>query len=312
MIRYIIRRLLLLIPVIIGASALIFFIMSLDNYDPVMMLLAGSDPDMETIEATRQALGLDKPIIVQFLSFLKGLLTGNLGISYNTGKPVFEEYMARFPATLRLASWALGVSLLISIPIGIISAVKQYSLFDNIGMTIALLGVATPNFWLGLMLIIGFSVHLGWFPSGGYGGFMFILLPAITIGTGQAGLVARMTRSSMLEVIRQDYIRTARAKGLSEKIVIVKHALKNALIPIITVVGNQFGFALGGAMLTETVFSWPGVGRLMIEGINKRDRPIMVGCIIMLSIMISLVNLGVDLLYATIDPRIRTGMSKKS
>jgi peptide/nickel transport system permease protein len=311
MFRYILKRLLLLIPVIIGASAIIFFIVSMGKDDPVMLLLAGTDPDPETIEYTRHALGLDKPLVIQFFNYMKGLLRGDLGKSYSTGKPVFQEYMARFPATVRLSFWALVVSVSISIPIGIISAIKQYSLFDNIGMTLALIGVSMPNFWLGLLLIIAFALKLDLLPSGGYGGFLYIILPAITLGTGQAGLATRMTRSSMLEVIRQDYIRTARAKGLSERVIIIKHALKNALIPIITVLGNQFGHALGGAMLTETIFAWPGVGRLMIDGIYKRDRPVIIGCVIMLCIMISIVNLFVDVMYGFIDPRIKTSLTKK-
>lgn len=310
MARYIIRRVLQLIPVVLGASAIIFFILSMGDIDPVMMLLADSNPTPQQVEMTRQELGLDKPLPVQFVNYMKGLVTGDLGNSYSSGKPVFEEYMARFPATIKLAFWALFVSVLISIPIGIISAIKQYSWFDNFGTTFAMLGVATPNFWLGLMLILLFAVKLGWLPSGGYGGLKYILLPAITLGTGQAGLATRMTRSSMLEVIRQDYIRTARAKGLSERVVIIKHALKNALIPIVTVLGVQFGHALGGAMITETIFSWPGVGRLMIDGIHKYDRPVVIGCVIMLCIMVSVVNLGVDILYAYLDPRIKAGYTK--
>ncbi len=205
----------------------------------------------------------------------------------------------------------MAVAILIALPIGIFSAVRQYSKFDNIGMTVALLGVATPNFWLGLMLILVFSVYLGWMPSGGMDqGLKSLILPAITIGTGQAGLVARMTRSSMLESIRQDYVRTARAKGLAEKAVILKHTLKNALIPIITVVGSQFGHSLGGAMVTETVFSWPGIGRYMIEAVSKRDRPVVIGCVVMLCILVSVVNLLVDVLYAYVDPRIKTGLTK--
>jgi peptide/nickel transport system permease protein len=310
MLKYIIKRIIQLVPVIIGASAIIFFIISMSDNDPVIMLLADSNPTPEQIELTRQELGLDKPLVVQFANYMKGFLTGDLGKSYSTGRPVFQEYMLRLPATIKLAFWALLVSVVIAIPIGIISAVKQYSFFDNLGMTISLLGVATPNFWLGLMLILLFAVNLGWLPSGGPGGLKYIILPAITLGTGQAGLAARMTRSSMLEIIRQDYIRTARAKGLAEKTVILRHALKNALIPIITVLGSQFGHALGGAMITETVFSWPGVGRLMIEAINKYDRPTVIGCVIMLCIMISVINLIVDILYAFIDPRVRTEYSK--
>lgn len=309
MLKYIIKRVLQLIPVIIGASAIIFFIISMSDNDPVMMLLADTNPTPEQIELKRQELGLDKPLVIQFANYMKGFLTGDLGNSYSTGRSVFQEYMARLPATIKLAFWSLFVSVIISIPIGIISAVKQYSFFDNFGMSIALLGVSTPNFWLGLMLILLFAVNLGWLPSGGSGGFKYIILPAITLGTGQAGLASRMTRSSMLEIIRQDYIRTARAKGLAEKAVIIRHALKNALIPIITVLGSQFGHALGGAMVTETVFSWPGVGRLMIDAIHKYDRPTVIGCVIMMCIMISIVNLIIDILYAFIDPRVRTEYS---
>ena len=308
MLKYILNRLLQLIPVIIGASMVVFLIVSLGTDDPVIMLLADSDADEMTIEMTRKELGLDKPLIIQFFNYMKGLAKGDLGKSYKTGKSVFEEYMLRFPATLKLAFFSMFVSLSISIPIGIISAVKQYSWFDNVGMTVALLGVSTPNFWLGLMLIILFSVHLGWLPSGGYGGLLYVLLPAFTIGTGQAGLVARMTRSSMLEVTRQDYISTARAKGLAEKVVVLKHALS----PIVTVIGNQFGHSLGGALVTENIFSWPGIGRLMIEGINKRDRPVIIGCVVMLCMVISLVNLLVDILYAYIDPRVKSSMTKSN
>lgn len=309
MFSYIIRRLLLLIPITIGGAMIVFFIMSMTKEDPVMIILADADPDPVMIEMVRKDLGLDQPLPIQFINYMSGLFRGDLGKSYKTGLPVFEEYMKRFPNTIVLALGALGVALLIAIPIGIISAIKQYSWIDNIGTTFALLGVAMPNFWLGLLLILLFSVHLGWLPSGGMSG-LGLILPAITLGTGNAALYARMTRSSMLEVIRQDYIRTARAKGLSERVVIIKHALKNALIPIITVVGTQFGHAMGGAILTETVFAWPGIGRFMIEAVNKRDRPVVIGCVVMLSIMISLVTLLIDVLYVYIDPRIKTGLVK--
>lgn len=304
--KYVFKRVLQLIPVIMGASAIIFFILSYSKQDPVLIMLEGTNPTLEQIEMLRCELGLDKPVWLQFLSYMKGLVSGDLGVSYNSGRPVFTEYMLRFPATLKLAFWALFVSVIISIPIGVISAAKHYSWFDNAGMTFALLGVATPNFWLGLMLILLFSVKLGWLPSGGTGGFKYLIMPAITLGTGQAGLATRTTRSSVLEVIRQDYVRTARAKGLSEKAVIIRHVLKNALIPVITVLGIQFGHALGGAMISETIFSWPGVGRMMVDGINKQDRPVIIGCVIMLCIMVSIMNLLVDILYAYIDPRIRT------
>lgn len=311
MFRYIVKRLLLLIPVIVGAAVIVFFILSLTKEDPVSIIMGDTEVDPVAAQMMREELGLDKPLIVQFANYMGGLVRGDLGKSYKTGEPVFQEYLKRFPATIKLALGSMAVAILIALPIGIFSAVRQYSKFDNIGMTVALLGVATPNFWLGLMLILVFSVYLGWMPSGGMDqGLKSLILPAITIGTGQAGLVARMTRSSMLESIRQDYVRTARAKGLAEKAVILKHTLKNALIPIITVVGSQFGHSLGGAMVTETVFSWPGIGRYMIEAVSKRDRPVVIGCVVMLCILVSVVNLLVDVLYAYVDPRIKTGLTK--
>ena len=203
------------------------------------------------------------------------------------------------------------VAVAIALPIGIISATRQYSMIDNVGMIAALLGVATPNFWLGLMLIIVFSLNLGWLPSGGMGSWKNYIMPAITLGTGDAALICRMTRSSMLEVIRQDYIRTARAKGVPEKMVIRKHALKNALIPVVTVIGLQFGSLLGGATLTETVFAWPGVGRLLVDSIKSKDAPLVLGGVIMMTITFSIVNLCVDILYAFIDPRIKAQYKKK-
>ena len=311
MLRFIFRRFLMLIPVIIGSSMIIFFILSLAKEDPVMMLLAGTDPDELTIELTRIELGLDKPLLVQFGNYMLGLLRGDLGNSYRTGNSVFQEYMLRFPATLYLAFGAFFMSVVIAIPLGIVSATRQYSVFDNVGVVFSLVGVSMPNFWLGLLLLIAFAVNLRWLPAGGYGGLRHLILPAFTIATNNFALITRITRSSMLEVIRQDYIRTARAKGLAEQVIIYKHALKNALIPIITVLGSQFGLMMGGAVLTETIFSWPGVGRLMMDGINKRDRPIVIGCVVLLSIMISLVTLLVDVLYTYADPRVKTSMVKR-
>lgn len=302
--RYILKRLLMLIPVILGVSFVVFFIMSLAPGDPVT-IIAGAGADETTLEAVRQELGLDQPLLVQYARYMSGLLRGDLGQSYLSNRSVFEEYVTKLPATLELTFWSMLIAVGISLPIGILSAVKQYSLLDNAGMVVALLGVSMPNFWLGLMLIIVFSLHLGWLPSGGSDGFSSIILPAITVGTGLAALITRMTRSSMLEVIRQDYIRTARAKGIGRRKVIYKHALKNALIPIITVVGLQFGSAMGGAVLTETVFSWPGVGRLIVDSINKKDRPMVIGSIIMTTILVSVIMLIIDIIYAYVDPRIK-------
>ena len=269
--------------------------------------ILGESAPQESVDALREELGLNDPVIVQYVNYMKDLLHGDLGESYKSGRPVFGEIVSRFPATLKLAFWGMIFAVVLSIPIGIISATKQYSLMDSISMVFALLGVATPNFWLGLMLIIGFSLNLRWFPSGGMeAGWRSLVLPVITLGTGCMANITRTTRSSMLEVIRQDYIRTAKAKGVSRNKVINKHALKNALIPVVTVIGLQFGSLLGGAVLTEAVFSWPGVGTFLVNSIKAKDTPAVLGCVIVFSICFSIVNLCVDLLYAYIDPRIKS------
>ena len=241
-------------------------------------------------------MGLNDPFFMQYFRFVKNAIMGDFGRSYTTGREVFGEIFARFPNTLILAVIGIIISVCIGIPIGIISATRQYSFLDSFSMVIALLGVSMPVFWLGLMLILTFSVKLGWLPSGGFDGLKSIILPAVTLGVGSAAIITRMTRSSMLEVIRQDYIRTARAKGVAEKVVINKHALKNALIPIITVVGLQFGHLLGGAVLTESVYSWPGVGRLMVDAIRQKDTPTVLAAVVFLAAAFSVVNLLVDIL----------------
>ena len=238
---------------------------------------------------------------------MKDLLRGDLGNSYKSGRPVFEEIMSRFPATLELTFWGMLLAVGLSLPIGIISATRQYSFMDNASMIFALVATAIPNFWLGLMLIIVFALNLGVLPSGGNNaGFASLILPVITLATACMANIARTTRSSMLEVIRADYIRTAKAKGVSKNKVINKHALKNALIPVITVIGLQFGQLLGGSVLTETVFAWPGVGTYLVNSIKAKDTPAVLGCVIIFSICFSIVNLAVDLLYAFIDPRIKS------
>lgn len=303
--KYVIKRLLMLIPVIIGVSFLVFFIMSLAPGDTARTIL-GEDAPIEAVEALREELGLNDPLLVRYGNYMLGLLHGDLGESYKSGRPVFDEIAARFPATLELAWWGMLFAVALSIPIGIISATRQYSIIDGVSMVFALLGVATPNFWLGLMLIIGFSLHLGWFPSGGAEGWKSLVLPVITLGTGCMANITRTTRSSMLEVIRQDYIRTAKAKGVSRKKVINKHALKNALIPVVTVIGLQFGALLGGAILTEAVFAWPGLGTFLVNSIKAKDTNAVLGCVVIFSICFSIVNLCVDLLYGFIDPRIKS------
>ncbi len=303
--KYIIKRLLLLIPVILGVTFIVFFIMHLTPGDPAKIAL-GENAPQEQVDKMREEMGLNDHFLIQYANFVKKAATGDFGRSYDTKKPVFDEVFSRFPATLKLTIAGIIIAVLIGIPVGIISATKQYSILDYTTMILALLGVSMPNFWLGLMLILLFSVRFGILPSGGSGSFAHIILPAITLGTGVAAIITRMTRSSMLEVIRQDYIRTARAKGVAENVVINKHALKNALIPIVTVIGLQFGYLLGGAVLTETVFTWPGVGRLLVEAIKRKDTPTVLASVVFLSVTFSIVNLLVDILYAYLDPRIKS------
>ena len=303
--KYILKRLLLLIPVLLGVSFLVFSIMSFTPGDPAQLIL-GESASKTSIIALREEIGLNDPFILQYARFVGNAVTGDFGRSYTSGREVFSEIFSRFPNTLILAVIGMIIAVLIGIPVGIISATKQYSLVDSVSMIGALLGVAMPNFWLGLMLILVFSVGLRILPSGGFTGMSSLILPSLTLGTGAAAIITRMTRSSMLEVIRQDYIRTARAKGVSEKKVINHHALKNALIPIITVIGLQFGYLLGGAVLTETVYSWPGVGRLMVEAIRQKDTPTVLAAVVFLAAAFSVVNLMVDLVYAYVDPRMKS------
>ena len=303
--RYIFKRNVMLLPVLLGVTFLVFSIISLTPGDVATMIL-GQGATQESVAELRTEMGLDEPLIVQYGKYLGNLVRGDMGISYATKKPVVEEILSRFPNTLTLAFFSILVSILISIPIGVISAVKQYSSFDNLGMIFALIGISMPSFWLGLILIIVFSLTLGWFPSGGADQLRSIVLPALTLGVASTASIARTTRSSMLEVIRQDYIRTAKAKGLGNTMVILKHPLRNALIPTLTVIGLEFGELLGGAILTETVFSWPGIGRLMVESIQRKDTPMVLGCIIVFSVAFSVVNLLIDILYTFIDPRIKS------
>ena len=307
--RYVLKRLVMLIPVLIGVTFLVYFIISLSPGDTAAML-AGEDADAATIEALRKELGLDQPVIIQYAKYMLNLLQGDMGNSYKTGRPVTNMIVSSFPNTAKLAFWSILVAVGIALPIGVISATKQYSMFDNVGMVVALIGVATPNFWLGLMMIILFSLNLGWLPSGGSKGWTSYIMPAITLGTGDAALITRMTRSSMLEVIRADYIRTARAKGVPENKVVYQHALRNALIPVVTAIGLQFGSLLGGATLTETVFAWPGIGRSTVDSIKTKDTTQVLGNIVVLTITFSCVNLLVDILYAFIDPRIKAQYKK--
>lgn len=313
--RYIIKRLFTLIPVIAGVTFIVFFILNLSPGDPAAIIL-GEQASEEALAMKREALHLNDPLLKRYGLYMWNMLHGDLGLSYKNSISVWDQVIGRFPNTCVLAVAGILVALLIGIPVGIISAKKQYSLIDNVSMIFALIGVAMPNFWFGLLAVIIFSLTLGWLPSQGMGdGFVpllrSIILPALTLGTGCAATVMRMTRSSMLEVIRQDYISTARAKGLSEKTVTYRHMLRNALIPIITATGLQFGSLLGGAMLTETIFSWPGLGRLMVDAIKSKDIPLVLGSIIFMATTFSIVNLAVDIIYALVNPRIKSQYKRK-
>lgn len=311
--KYILKRILMLIPVLIGVTFLVFFIMALRPGDPAIIILGDGATD-ESVAQLRDELGLDDPLLVRYANYMADLLRGDMGKSYKNQLDVMDQILQRFPNTVLLAVTGMFVALLIGIPIGILSAKKQYTFIDNISMIAALIGVSMPNFWFGLVVVTIFSLGLGWLPSSGLGegivgGLKSLILPALTLGTGAAATVTRMTRSSMLEVIRQDYISTARSKGIKEAQVTHRHMFKNALIPIITVVGLQFGYLLGGAVLTETVFSWPGLGRFMVDAIKTKDTPIVLGTVIFMSVVFSMVNLGVDILYAFVDPRIKSQYS---
>lgn len=300
---YIIRRLLLAIPVLLGVSILVFAIIRFIPGDPARAI-AGVHASPHYIEQVRRELLLDEGLHIQYFVYLSNLLRGDLGRSTFTRRPVITELRERFPNTVMLTLTAMVIATIVGMGAGIISASKRNSVFDNVSMMFSLVGVAAPVFWLGVMLQLLFSVRLGWLPSGGMRGISSFVLPAMTLGLATAALIARITRSSMLEVLRQDFITTARAKGLSERVVIFKHALKSAFIPIITVMGLQFGGLLGGAVLTETVFSWPGIGRLLVDSILARDYPVVQGTVLLLAVMFVLINLAVDITYAFLDPRI--------
>ena len=304
MLNYVIKRFLSMVPVLIGISILLFFMLRLLPGDPAQVL-AGQMASPEEIENIRTQLGLDRPIYEQYLSYLSRLVRLDLGRSARTQNPVIEEIWARLPNTVLLAVVAISLACLFGIPAGIISAMRPYTWVDYLVTMTALFGISMPVFWLGLMLVVLFSVILRWLPAGGTGGWQHVVLPSVTLASFVVAFIARMTRSTMLETLSQDYTTTARSKGLRENVVVIKHALKNALIPIVTVVGLQFGLLLGGAVLTETVFAWPGIGRLIVDSILARDYPVIQGTILIFGLLYILVNLAVDLAYALIDPRIR-------
>jgi ABC-type dipeptide/oligopeptide/nickel transport system permease component len=301
---YIRRRLLQSIIVVWGVSVLVFFLLRLAPGDPVSLLLAES-ASPEQMEAVREKWGLNEPIPVQYMVFLSRALRGDLGDSLFFQQPAMEVLMERMPATLQLSAAALLFSLSVAIPVGMLSALRRDTIWDYLGTGLAMLGQAIPPYWLGIMLILVFSVGLGWFPTSGRGTIWHLVLPAITLGSVLMALVTRLVRSGMLDVLGEDYIRTARAKGLQERRVIVRHALRNILIPLVTVVGLQLGALFGGAVITESIFAWPGVGRLALQAINARDYPLVQASVLFISVVYVFLNLAVDILYVYLDPRIR-------
>jgi len=301
---YLIKRLLLAVPVLLGVSVVVFTMIRLIPGDPAQ-LMAGQAATEEIIREIRETLGLDRPVVVQYAIFLRNAARGDLGHSLFNRAPVTEELALRFPRTVRLGVASMLVAAAIGVPAGIISATRHLTWVDSLVMVVALAGVSIPVFWLGLNLILIFAVRLQWLPAIGHETWAHLILPAVTLGTASAAIIARMTRSAMLEVLRQDYVRTARAKGVAEPSVVGRHALRNALIPVVTVIGLQLGTLLGGAVLTETVFAWPGVGRLLVDAVLARDYPIIQGTVLLITSTFVLLNVLVDMVYAVLDPRIR-------
>lgn len=309
--RYLLQRLALTVPVVLGVTLLVFLAMNVLPGDAVQALLAGSEANAsrETIANLRQQLGLNDPLYVRYLRFVGHAAEGDLGRSIVSGKPVVGELATQFPSTLELAVAGLALALALGVALGAVAALKHGTWLDNATMVLALVCVSMPQFWFGLLLILAFSLYLGWFPltGQGQGGPQYLVLPAVTLGVRAAAIIARLTRSSLLDVLGEDYIRTARAKGLNNLRVVTRHALKNALIPVVTVVGLEFGHLLAGAFIIEIVFARQGVGQLVVTSILARDYPMVQGAVLFIALFYVLVNLGVDLLYAYLNPRIRYG-----
>ncbi len=310
MLKYIGKRLLIMLPIILGISFIVFMILDLTPGDPARIILGDSATD-ESVKILREEMGLNDHVLLRYLRYVGNAARGDFGKSYRTGLPVLSELIARMPTSFKLATGSMLLIVIIGIPIGIVSAAKQYSIIDTISLTSALLLTSMPNFWLGLMLMLFFSLKLDLLPATGAYTWQHFILPSITLGAFSLASMIRMTRSSMLEVIRQDYIRTARSKGLGEYKVITKHALKNALLPIITIVGMNFALMLGGGMIIESTFALPGIGSLTVQSIRTKDTPIVIGAIIFIAIAISIMNLLVDIIYTYIDPRLKTTILNK-
>jgi peptide/nickel transport system permease protein len=297
----------MLVPMLIGITLITFILMQIIPGDPLELMVDPKNPEMDpiTISIIKAKWGLDQPVHIQYLRFLGNAVRGDLGYSYRFNRPVTVTVLERVPATVQLTAAAMLLAIVMGVSLGTISAVKHRTYLDSGTMVFALVGVSAPVFWKGLMFMYLFGVKWRLLPPSGYGGWRYLILPAVAMGLGSAAVLARLTRSSLLNVIRSEYINTARSKGLSERLVIIRHALRNALIPVVTMMGAQTGAMLAGAVVTETVFGWPGVGRLLVDSISTRDMPVMQGCVIFIAIMFVAVNLVVDILYAVIDPRIR-------
>ena len=301
---YIIRRLLLLLLVLYGVVTLVFFLIHLIPGDPVDIML-GENAISADKEALRRDLGLDRPLGVQYVHYLTSVMRGDLGVSIHSKKPVLSEILQRFPASAELMAGAMFISLLIALPLGVLAAVKPHGLVDGVAMLVSFLGVSMPSFWLGLLLALLFAVQLDWLPLNERGSIDHLILPALTLGVSMAAMLSRMIRASLLEVLDEDYIRTARAKGLFERTVILKHGMRNALIPVITILGLQVGVLLSGAIITESIFDWPGLGTLLLQGIHTRNYTLVQGCILFIATIYVLVNLLTDIAYGWADPRVR-------
>jgi peptide/nickel transport system permease protein len=311
MVKFIVKRCLMVIPVLLGATFLVFSIMEMTSGDPARIILGDTAPE-EQVQQLRKELRLDDPFAVRYINFIVNLLHGDMGTSYRNGLDVSKQIQQRLSKTIILASSAVLIALVIGIPCGVFSAIRHYSLFDNVVSVLSLIMAAAPVFWLGLVAVQLFSLKLGWLPAatslnkGFATAVKSLILPAFCLSGNTTAIVVRMTRASMLEVVNQDYIDTARAKGLPEKEIRTRHMLKNALIPIVTSVGLNFGALLGGSVLTESIFAWPGVGRFVVESINAKDTPCVLASVVVLAVLFTLINLLVDILYAFIDPRIKS------
>ncbi|MGH2687632.1 MAG: nickel ABC transporter permease [Actinomycetota bacterium] len=307
MLRYVARRVLALVPILLGISVVTFVVLRVIPGDPVQAMVdqRGVGVDEATVRSIREHFGLDRPLPAQYVKFVADAARGDFGRSFATRQPATRELLARLPATARLATAAMALAVLAGIPLGMLAAARRHTWVDSASMVTALSGLSMPVFWLALIMQYVLSVRLGVLPASGYGGWRNLVMPAVALSAAPAAVIARITRSAMLEVIGSDYITTARAKGLSERVVIWRHALRNALVPVLTILGLQIGGLLSGAVITESIFNWPGVGRLLLDSMLRRDFPVVQGGVVLVAVVFALVNLLTDLVYAVVDPRIR-------